>query len=607
MHLHQSFARDGELYAMQASSRLHPQLATDVYLAHGSQDRYTVFSPLYVALIRALGLLPAEMLLYVACTAWFIAAAWALAREIGGREAAWLAAAAVICLPGFYGAYSIFRYQENYLTARSMGEALAVTALVLHFRGLPRVALLVSVAALLIHPLMALPVVFLLLCLNLPLRRALWGAALAIVGTLVVAVAARAAHLPSGPLAILDPAWREVVLQRSQFLFLDYWYRSDWQMHLQTFLCLALFSIMLDDARVKRLCHGAMLVGAGGLAIAFIAGSVGPVAVLLQGQAWRWFWITSFTCILLLAPAVIRMWRDDKCGKLCAVLMVAAWTFPPLPAMPAIAGVVFLWCSRSRIDTRAARLLAYAAYALIAIILAWVLGNIWLLFTSPRAESSAESLLVDRVRSVFNLRITAVVLFWAGCRWLETVRSSWVPWVVSAALAGFLPLVLPTSLNRQEHDGSAAKIEEFADWRAAIPPASSVLTVPLRKGSAFTWFTLDRPGYLSVDQSSGVVFSRATAMEIRRRAQVLLPISDPDYEILNLLLRMDKDKDFKPEDTQRPLTREKLIAICGDPELGFVIAKEDFGFDAIRHRHPGEFKDWNLYDCRRIRSGTPAA
>ena len=38
-HRYQGFARDGELYAIQASARLNPALGVDVYLESTSQDR----------------------------------------------------------------------------------------------------------------------------------------------------------------------------------------------------------------------------------------------------------------------------------------------------------------------------------------------------------------------------------------------------------------------------------------------------------------------------------------------------------------------------------------------------------------------------------------
>jgi hypothetical protein len=166
-------------------------------------------------------------------------------------------------------------------------------------------------------------------------------------------------------------------------------------------------------------------------------------------------------------------------------------------------------------------------------------------------------------------------------------------------------------VKQLEPVGTSAEIRDFADWREAILPSSNVLLIPPRMSASFMWFTLQRPSYLSVDQSSGVVFSRATALEVRRRSQVLLPLVDPDWKILTAIIE-EKSKGFKAasatasKPASTPLTVEILVHVCGDPQLNFVIAKENVGFDPLRHTRPGSFKDWTLYDCRRVRSAVPA-
>jgi hypothetical protein len=139
-----------------------------------------------------------------------------------------------------------------------------------------------------------------------------------------------------------------------------------------------------------------------------------------------------------------------------------------------------------------------------------------------------------------------------------------------------------------------------------------VLLIPTRKSASFTWFTLERPNYLSVDQSAGVVFSRATSLEVRRRSEVLLPLGELDWKILTSITQK-KSTESKAASTAAststvtPLSIKILVSVCSDPELGFVIAKENVGFDPLQHTHSGSFKNWNLYDCRRVRSAVPAA
>jgi hypothetical protein len=599
-HRHHGFSRDGELYAVQALERIHPSLGADVYLEYTSQDRYTMFSPIYAALIGAVGLQNAELLLFVVCTAWFLAAAWFLTRELTDEGTSWLAVALLVLTGGYYGAYSIFSYFENYLTARSLAEALVATALACHFLGHRRLSLVVAAGALCIHPLMAFPGLLLLIFMRLPSRVAVTGAAGGVLAALGVALIAVMSPSVERLLTVIDPPWLEVVRERSQFLFLRYWTRNDWQSTARPFLSLALTAMVITNERIRKLCLGAVLVGASGLAVAFIASEIGPVAILLQGQAWRWIWITYFVSILLLAPTAQHAWREKKCGPFCAVLLISAWTFVAVNGTALMALALLLWSLRSRIDDRTGRYLRWAAGVFVLIVVGWTMANCWSLVTSPPVESGREPLVIERIRSIFGLQIPAMLavgLIWYGIR---TGRTLKVAACAAAVLAACSALILPAALRQFETVGTDAEIGQFADWRSAIPPTANVLIVPTRNSASFAWFTLERPNYLSVDQSAGVVFSRATALEIRRRSQVLLPIMKPDWQILSQLTQEAHGKNL--EDLTRPLTSQRLIDICQDTLLSFVIAKEDVGFEPLRHTHVGNFKNWNLYDCQRVRS-----
>jgi hypothetical protein len=171
-----------------------------------------------------------------------------------------------------------------------------------------------------------------------------------------------------------------------------------------------------------------------------------------------------------------------------------------------------------------------------------------------------------------------------------------VPCSLALALGAVTAYAAPDALEDPRAEGSAAQIEEFSDWRGAIPPGDNVLVVSKYYSPSFTWFTLQRPSYLTVDQSSGVIFSRSTAVEIRRRAEVLLPIEQPDWRLLSRRASRGGATDAHAA----PLTRERLVRICADPQLNFVVAREDVGFLPLRHRRPGFWNGWNLYDCRQV-------
>jgi hypothetical protein len=197
--------------------------------------------------------------------------------------------------------------------------------------------------------------------------------------------------------------------------------------------------------------------------------------------------------------------------------------------------------------------------------------------------------------------VLLVLLAWRVVQIRPTTQGAVV---LSAILAVFSLLMLPAAFRQARTLASPAENQEFLAWEKVIPPTSAVLVAPPRDSGAFVWFTLGRPNYLTLNQSSGVVFSRATALEVLRRSEVLLPLMDPDWKIQTRLAKADDGRKKKPP--TRPLTRSNLTAVCTDPLLGFVISPANVGFDPLRHVHAGPWQDWNLYDCRRVRSEHPA-
>jgi hypothetical protein len=224
-HQYRGLIGGAGLYAVQALARNYPSLARDVFLSVASQDRYTMFSPIYSLLIRILGLQTAAISLLVLFKVCFYGAIWAFSRRLFGARTAIITTALAIVIPGEYGAYHVFHIAEDMLTARTLIEALAMTALSLHVYGRKTAALGLAAFALCLHALMALPMVLLLLGLSA-------SAGATITGALVLAPD----RTPSF-LAVMDPGWLEMVRERSQFVFLQLWRLGDWELNLWPLLC----------------------------------------------------------------------------------------------------------------------------------------------------------------------------------------------------------------------------------------------------------------------------------------------------------------------------------------------------------------------------------
>jgi hypothetical protein len=598
---YQGLTGDAQIYAFQALARIHAQLAVDLYLQNTSQDRFTIFSPLYAWFIGRLGVEQAARLLTVLFTVWLITAAWSLARTVLGRDAAWLAAACLLIVAGDYGGAGVFQVLEPYLTARLPAEAMIVSALACHVRGMWRLGLALAIAAMFVHPLMALPGCLLLICLRLPARVSVTGAIAGVLAVLAISVAATALPAAAQAVTLMDAPWLQVVQERSQFLFLQLWSVHDCEINARPFIYLGFMTIVFQDIKVRKLCAAAALVGAVGLAVALISGAIGPVAMLVQGQAWRWVWVVVFIGALLLPATALQVWRDPKCGPLCALLLVCGWSVSAFGTV-CISLALALWVLRPNFGAGAAPYCRWTAVALGAAIVAWMATEIWGIVSRPPLAAGNLAMSAAHLREIFGLRAPAALsaaLLWWGIR---ASRFRWMPLASCVALLAVSVLVLPAAFRQARSLGSAADRNEFADWAKAIPPTGTVLVAPARDVGAFVWFTLLRPNYLAVDQSAGVVFSRATALEILRRSQLLLPLMDPNWRILTSLRAGAAERKRKLDAAARPLTAQKLIEVCSDAQLGFVISPENVGFDPLRHERVGAWKDWNLYDCRQVRS-----
>ena len=586
---YQGFAGDAQIYAFQALARIHPALSADLYLKNTSQDNYTVFSPFYAWFIGWIGLDNAARLLTLCFTLWALTAAWILAAALTTSAAAWLAVAFLIIAAGDYGAAGVFHVADSFLTARLPAEALIITAFACYYLGMKRLGMVVAIAALFVHPLMAVPGLLLLICLWLPVRLRLIGAIAALFAVFGIAIAATALSSVSRVFTVMDADWVELVRERSQFLFLQLWSAHDWDINLRPLVFLIFIAVAVDEKRIREFCSAGLLVGVCGLAIALVGSLIGPLAMLVQGQAWRWDWIACFISILLLPASLLHVSRDKMCGPLCAVLLISGWVVSSLSGTACVLLALILWSLRRHVSERAIPYFRWiAAFSAIAA-LAWTVSN----------SLDLGSMTLNKIANMAGAKVAAALLFALLWWWLRRARSAWPALIVSAALLTASIFMVPASLTQARSLGTDRDMQAFSDWSGTIPPTSAVFVAPTRDVGSFVWFTLRRPNYLALDQSAGVVFSRETALEVRRRSEVLMPVTDPTWKILSgIRRRAAKLKDDAPT---RPLTAVALTEICSDPKLGFVISPENVGFNPLRHTREGPWKDWNLYDCRRVR------
>ena len=127
---------DAQLYAFQALARLHPaELAGDLFLRYGSQDRYSLFSLLYAPLTDMLGVPGAALAVALASLLVLFAATWTLLVPWRGAVAATAGTLAVATWPVGYGAELVFRVAEPFATPRPLAAGVALFGLAMVVRG----------------------------------------------------------------------------------------------------------------------------------------------------------------------------------------------------------------------------------------------------------------------------------------------------------------------------------------------------------------------------------------------------------------------------------------------------------------------------------------
>ena len=224
---------DGILYAVQALARLRPETyGKDLFFLYGSQDDFTVFSPIYAAFIRLLGLDGAMLATLLAGNALWLGSSMLLASRLLRGFPFWFGLVLVIAMPRSYSYGNLsLEYAESYLTPRLIAEGLTLLSLAMVLRGKWFASLAILAAALAMHPLMALAgvaFVGLYLAFDWP-KAALAFGALASVAVLLLG------WMGVPPFdrlfATMDAEWFQLAMARAPYVFWDGWRYAEWGNH----------------------------------------------------------------------------------------------------------------------------------------------------------------------------------------------------------------------------------------------------------------------------------------------------------------------------------------------------------------------------------------
>ena len=512
---------DALLYSFQSLARLRPELYSgDLFLRYGSQDNFTAFSYLYSWLVGSFGVeAAAAWTTFVAMLA-LLFASWLLARRLTTPALALMGLAFLVALPTDYGAYGIFHVIEPFVSPRMPAEALAIGALlaVLAKRRLLAAALLAGSAC--IHPLMAAPAALISVSLTLPVPHRRLLAALCVLGVALLAVVGRLSILD--PLRV-DAAWRDYFDSFAAYLFTANWRSADWIGLCPPLLTLWLASGTLPSAPARQLCTAAALVGLLGLAIVLVGADWAGIALVVQGQGYRWMWPATLLAPLVIPTIGLQLWRRGTNGRAAVLALAAAWfssreSFAPLILMAtAMIGVIAL---RDLLAPASRRWILIGAALMLLIAIASSLSDRLLVSQNPFQETH-ELAPVAYLRYLFSGGLVPITLLLGV--FALAARPAWrgLQAVVAVGLLVAAVLLVPLSVagwSRREYP--ADMYAKFSTWRALVPPGSEVVWID-RPDAA--WLLLERPSDFSVQQSMSGVFARRAVPEIISRETRLVP------------------------------------------------------------------------------------
>lgn len=575
-HSYLGLFHDSGLYTLQALARLAPSLNRDVFLQVGSQDRFTVFSPLYAGVGRWLGIENAAAALTFILQMSLIAAAWTLARAVMPARMALYGLAVFIAVTGDYGADRIFTCIEQFLTPRMAAEALALAGLAaaLHTRIWLGVALFALAA--LLHPLMAAAGIVAALCLK-PRAITLVGAAAALLAATLM--------LPGTLWGRFDQAWLNLVADRSPYLFIKNWQLDDWARVAVAAATLAA-GMAASNERARRLCMAALAAMLGGIVLSFLAGDELHLVSFTQLQSWRWQWLGTVTAALLLPMLLSMYWRAGVGGRGTALLLASAWIFSSnvFALVAALAALGSLAWTR-RLKASEARLVLWGACGMLVIAVVWRLASNFQ-FTDAHYLDPSIALWLRRAISFARDGTAAMALFLLTWLLTRTSRRSGSIVLGLATMVGAIALLPPTWAGWTHREFPAQRVAQLAAWREHIPSGANVFWP---ESPLDAWMLLNRPSYLSVLQTSGMVFSRDIAMELKRRALALAPFVPPQAFL-----------DWRSGGTNLALSSGQLRGVCALAVFDYLVTSADLGIeslDAVQASTSAADRPLHLYRC----------
>lgn len=608
---------DAIVYSLQAlNAATRGAYGSDLFLKYGSQDRFTVFSPLVAPLVRLIDVRPAFFLLFLASTALWLWAASRLIRHMFDDAAVAVAASIFVAVaPMWYGGIDVFRVAEPFFTPRLPACALAMLGISWVLRDKIWRALAILAGAALLHPIMALPALlvwsgYIVLNRFTPAQRVLVCVVVAAATAFVMANGSIAGHaLPQ-----MDDAWRNIVHWTPLNFPLD-WTFADWLRIVDSVLIVtagAWLSRNRDRVAAQVLALVA-LAGVGGVAIAVFA-SQSSNALLFQAQAYRALWLVSFFEGPVAVWLLLQIYRSrSRLAWFVGSLLIAyLGRRQPFEIQIALTGAVFIVsfivrCVRTRENAVDAAARALALSAFIAATVAPIVPPLTVLVVDGQLVGREDAAIITE--AIFGTFAPFGFWIFAATVFAFLHRRGQIRHVVPAGLIAVALVVqsmafaVPlSSWYKSRFKEDTTDLSFAQNYLSAHSKGRPVSVYADFTYAAVVWVEWHAISYFQTAQTVGVIFNRENALETQRRARMLRPFEaarwaeryplmpDSQKVLIDHLYDMNEPA---PEPSMADLHR-----LCADPELDVAMLTARPSLLTP----PATNGRVNIYDCHQFRN-----
>jgi hypothetical protein len=524
-HPYQGIWHDSLFYAAQASSRLHPEVFKhDLFFRFGSQDSFTIFSPIYATFISWFGLnLSTITLLIIAHLSWFFSAC-KLFRQFSKDLIGWFGIALVFTMPAMYGGHGVFSYGESFLSPRVFAEALVMIALSAVMQNRVVMSFGTLLVATLLHPLVAVAgILVVTVYLSLNDLRWLW---LPFIGVGILLTLSYGEIEPfSGLGQKMDSEWFEIVREANNYVFPSSWRSSDWSRLAFDILVVSCGCIIFSGRR-RTMLIAVGLSGLAGVAASLIGADLLNNVLLIQLQTWRIAWLLHVSSHFTIAFLVMRLWSSPNRQILYCLFLSAWFTIQLIPYISLIIGLLAMIVTAMELNGRLPKIFQPACYvAFLAAILSGIYGTaIPLIITIWRWQMLWQP---DFLRLLVELlRIPVIMLAVAGFIFLLFKKTSRTNVALAIGFA-LLLLTLGTTFwdRRDELDYYIENLSgPVSPFKTTIPSGSNIYWEDDLKSA---WLLLQRANYFSIGQAAGILFSQRTASAFGSRQRSMRSVLGP--------------------------------------------------------------------------------